>query len=330
MIAAHPHLSRRIITGALPLAPRPPLGAAVIPAVVRDTLAPQLEAGHRIFAVMDGCHFPGLSDLLAPSGRAHCGLVQGAAADALGDAAPMLIELAPDDPLLRWLWSTEGVPLALWGRNAGVVILSPLDLEGVRAHLRRLVMLRNEAGNWLFFRFFVPSILHCLTWHLQQDATASAALFGTAISALIHEVPGRDQLAVLRPQNAADAAARPPTLIADAPLRTALDRAVPRAQIVARLRAIEAQMKAQHPPLRAAFAAMPRWWRFAMARDLWRTGVTDPKQGMGLAAISIETGMLILRSPAFTYVSRNPFLSGSARARHMIEAYRMISQMKEH
>jgi hypothetical protein len=329
MTVTAPHLSRRIVTAALPLAPRPPLGAAVMPAAIRDVLSPQLDAGHRVYAVIDGCHFPGLSDLLAPSGRAHCGLVQGAAADGLGDAAPMLIELGLHDPLLRWLWSAEGVPLALWGRNAGVLILSPLKLEGVRAHLRRLVMLRNEAGKWLYFRFFAPSTLHGLMQHLQQDATASAALFGNAISALIHEVPGRDQLAVLRPHPATDAAARPPTLIADARLRAALDRAVPRAQIVARLRAIEAQMAADHPPLRAAFAAMPRWWRFAMARDLWRTGVTDPAQGMGLAAISIDMGMLVLRSPAFGYVSRNPFLSGSARARHMIESYRMVSQIKE-
>lgn len=145
------------------------------------------------------------------------------------------------------------------------------------------------------------------TRHLQRDGTSVAALFGTAISALVHEVPGRDQLAVLR---------------------AALDSAVPRAQVVARLRAIEEHMTVEQPMLRKAFESMPPWWRFAMARDLWRTGVADPGQGMALAAISIELGMLVLRSPAFYYVTRNPFLSGSARARHMIEPFRMVARMK--
>jgi hypothetical protein len=284
MTPAPPALSRRIVTRALPLPPRPLRGEDILPEPVRQAVAPQLAAGHRLYAVIDGCMFPGLPELLEGWGRAYCSLLQGQAAETVGDAAPILLELGAQDPLLRWLWSAEGVPLPLWGHNAGILLLSPLDLAGVRAHLRRMVMLRDAAGDWLFFRFFAPSTLQGMAAYLRADGLAVAALFGDAILALLHEVPARDQLALLRPaplpegEPAPDR--HPPALIASDDARRAMAQAVPRAQVVRRQRAIEARMAQTQPMLMAAYAAQPRWWRFAMAKDLWRAGIEDPEQGM--------------------------------------------------
>lgn len=72
---------------------------------------------------------------------------------ALTGVAPHLIALDPDRPWAR------GVLDGGWGRAWSIYLEAPLDLEGVRAQLRRLLMAQLPDGRRVMFRFYDPRVL---------------------------------------------------------------------------------------------------------------------------------------------------------------------------
>lgn len=103
--------------------------------------------------LLDGARVAGLPGILADLGvEARC-LYNGPSADELADVAPYLASTAPGAEFNRWFFQTG------WGQSAGVMVVSEADLETLRNHFRHFLMVLDEAGKAMYFRFYDPRVL---------------------------------------------------------------------------------------------------------------------------------------------------------------------------
>lgn len=135
--------------------------------------------------VLDGASVFGLVEQLESSGLAWKCLFQGNAVEAYSSAAPYLIELRPDNPLVSKLLRPIGSKDAVGQTSAlscGIFLSSSVSLDGLRRHLRKFTMLESEPnGKRVYFRFYDPLIFRTLIVNLAQD---NLATFCTGIDAV--------------------------------------------------------------------------------------------------------------------------------------------------
>jgi hypothetical protein len=108
-----------------------------------------------LYAILDAARdpqiYPGLrrlahTDQVLP-------LYQGAAATELAAVAPYIVCLGTTNRVFDWIWEIG------WGDNWGIFVWSLVTAETLRAHFRRLTMVRTEDGGQLLFRFYDPRVL---------------------------------------------------------------------------------------------------------------------------------------------------------------------------
>jgi hypothetical protein len=110
-----------------------------------------LRAFPRVHAVLDAARDPRVLECIEDAVDPHRSLFEGIEGRALDDVAPYLVQLDPNSPLLDVLLS-EG-----WGNAWGIFLAGSAELEDVRRHLRRFLMVDDEAlGRRLYFRFYDP------------------------------------------------------------------------------------------------------------------------------------------------------------------------------
>lgn len=114
--------------------------------------------GHS-YAVLDAAKVPMLPELLETSGLAYTSLFKGAAAEKLVDVAPYLVRLRPDSDFTRRLFTVSSRDSDLAEGEVGVFLRSRADLDQICRHLRYFTRLRDENGQWLYFRFWSGSHL---------------------------------------------------------------------------------------------------------------------------------------------------------------------------
>ena len=122
-------------------------------------------AGGYLFAIMDGCFCPQVLDHLQQSAPSRVMPLLAPTPELNGAPIPALIQV--DGPMLEFI-------LAEVGQNPwGVFAMSKSDLDSLRLHFRRFLVVELPDGdNWLF-RFFDPRLLptylnHCEDWELQK------------------------------------------------------------------------------------------------------------------------------------------------------------------
>ncbi|WP_298359468.1 DUF4123 domain-containing protein [uncultured Litoreibacter sp.] len=158
----------------------PPQAPADDPAW-RDILGTMFDpedGGAETYALVDACKWPGLPETLDASGLTYRCLFQGKAQEELGEAAPWLVQLTPDATFCRWLWTDDrenDVPWHLWGRDAAVILRSPVGFDRLHAHLRRKIRILDMQGNALYFRFWDP--FHLMTFVSSAAATEADKLW---------------------------------------------------------------------------------------------------------------------------------------------------------
>lgn len=90
----------------------------------------------------------------------------------MADIAPYLVELLPEHPFTRLLFtqSDHKAGSRLWGDQAASFIVSPLGLNALQAHLRLFAQIADQkTGRRLFFRFYAPEVLRTLVAGLPED-----------------------------------------------------------------------------------------------------------------------------------------------------------------
>ncbi|QDC09485.1 DUF4123 domain-containing protein [Oceanicola sp. D3] len=115
----------------------------------------------RLFAVLDAARLPALQSIIENLELDSRCLFFGDLAESAGEAAPWLVELPKDCPLLFRLLTDAGpeggTVLGHWRAEPGILLrTSGLDIDGLRRHLRRLMRVQDEDERWYFLRFWEP------------------------------------------------------------------------------------------------------------------------------------------------------------------------------
>lgn len=157
-------------------------------ALIADALLDELRAGGRaafmlVDAARDKAVYPSLL-------RADCKwlcLYRGDAAVTMAEVAPYLVELAPRSEYARWLIDRG------WGDSWGVFLNAPVDLERLRAHFRRFVLVQMPDGRTVYFRFYDPRVLR--VYLPTCNASELEMVFGPVERYLMESAGGTDAVA---------------------------------------------------------------------------------------------------------------------------------------
>jgi pSer/pThr/pTyr-binding forkhead associated (FHA) protein len=105
-----------------------------------------------LYAILDAARDQMVLALLAQFDNQYQSLYEGAQGDQLAEAAPYLVHLPPEAPLLAKL-----VELG-WGNSWGIFFTSDKDFKEVRKHFRRFLIVKAPTGEELYFRFYDPRV----------------------------------------------------------------------------------------------------------------------------------------------------------------------------
>jgi hypothetical protein len=106
-----------------------------------------------LYAVLDTARDIRILALLLHHKEECQSLYEGEQGLKLAQVAPYLVRLQKDSPLLETLVK-EG-----WGKNWGVYLTSPSDLQEVRRHLRHFLQVKLPSGEQVYFRFYDPRVM---------------------------------------------------------------------------------------------------------------------------------------------------------------------------
>jgi Domain of unknown function (DUF4123) len=140
-----------------------------------------------VFAVLDGASVSGLLDKLYDLAPEFLCLFKGDLTADMAEVAPYLVKIEPDSEFTAWLIG-QG-----WGKHWGVYALTHADLRATDRHLRSLLLVFDESGRPLRFRYYDPRVLR--TYLPTCTAEELGAVFGPIGTFLVEE---EDTSTVLR------------------------------------------------------------------------------------------------------------------------------------
>ncbi|HXN45915.1 MAG TPA: DUF4123 domain-containing protein [Bryobacteraceae bacterium] len=152
--------------------------------------------GFGVFAVLDGASVPGLRLKLHQARPEHECLYRGDLEPDMAEVAPYLVRLERKAEFTEWVL-TQG-----WGKHWGIFACAQADLHAMRQHFRRFLIVHDESGKPLYFRFYDPRVLR--SYLPTCNASELAAIFGPVDSFVLE---GEDPGQLLRLRQAAGALA---------------------------------------------------------------------------------------------------------------------------
>lgn len=140
-----------------------------------------------VFAVLDGASVPGLLDKLYGLSPTFCCLFRGELTPDMAEVAPYLVELEQDSEFTNWLIG-QG-----WGNHWGIFAATDADFRRTARHFRTFLIVYDEAGRRLRFRYYDPRVLR--TYLPTCNREELATVFGPVTSFLLEAA---DPAAALR------------------------------------------------------------------------------------------------------------------------------------
>ena len=132
----------------------------------------QFAAGGYLFAVLDATGHPNVPEKARQLADSSVSLFQGPAEENHWDVAPYLFHV--DESTLTW------IEQELWNEPWGVFVMSRSNLEDLRGHLRRFLLVELPDGERWYFRYYDPRILK--VYLPACDETELRQLFGAGDS----------------------------------------------------------------------------------------------------------------------------------------------------
>jgi hypothetical protein len=112
----------------------------------------QWAVAERVFAVIDACDAPAVPSRLRALGEDRAvSLYRGRAEDELWGIGPWLTQV--DAETCDWIASD------LWSTPWGIFAIADSDLETMRTHFRRFLVVKSPEGEALYFRYYDPRVL---------------------------------------------------------------------------------------------------------------------------------------------------------------------------
>ena len=155
-------------------------------ATTSDELARLLfdETGEHVYVVLDGASVPDLLDRFVSDTPPYVCLYRGDLEPDMAEVAAYLVLLELDSPFTQWVL-TEG-----WGNHWGIFARTSVELEDMRRHFRRFLIVHDPDGEPMYFRFYDPRVLRVFlpTSNTEELTT----IFGPVSCFLVEgEDPGR-------------------------------------------------------------------------------------------------------------------------------------------
>jgi hypothetical protein len=105
------------------------------------------------YAILDAARDDKIYQKLINSNIEPICLFIGDKAVELAAVAPYLVDLNREDPLTQWVLNTG------WGKSWGIFLQSSASLIELQRHFRQFLMVYDEEGTPLYFRFYDPRVL---------------------------------------------------------------------------------------------------------------------------------------------------------------------------
>ena len=109
--------------------------------------------GENAYAIVDGAACDELLQHLDEHQPEYCCLYAGELEPDVEACAPHLVALSPEHPFTQWLLSE------LPGKPWGILLRSTAKLRQLRKHFRGFLMVKNEKGENLYFRYYDPRVI---------------------------------------------------------------------------------------------------------------------------------------------------------------------------
>jgi hypothetical protein len=112
----------------------------------------KMSAEGRLWAILDACDEPSVPPKVTELGPERAvSLYRGQAEHEQWAIAPYVARV--DEALLDWIVKT------LWEKPWGVFAVAECDLNSLRRHLRRFLIVENPDSETMYFRYYDPRIL---------------------------------------------------------------------------------------------------------------------------------------------------------------------------
>jgi Domain of unknown function (DUF4123) len=135
--------------------------------------------GTSVYAVLDGASIPDLLEALVKHQPEYECLFRGELAPDMAEVAPYLVHLEPDSDFTNWV-VTEG-----WGNHWGIFVVADEDLRAMRRHFRTFLVVYDNNGKPLHFRYYDPRVLR--VYLPTCNAEELQTVFGPVIGYLLED-----------------------------------------------------------------------------------------------------------------------------------------------
>ena len=152
------------------------------------------ELDGNVFAVLDGASVAGLLDKLYALSPNFCCLFRGELQPDMAEVAPYLVQLEPGSDFTNWVIG-QG-----WGSHWGIFATSDSDFRQMRAHFRSFLIVCDETGRPLRFRYYDPRVLRT---YLPTCTTEELTTMFGPVSSYIAEDANPDALLRFQTQSGA-------------------------------------------------------------------------------------------------------------------------------
>jgi hypothetical protein len=125
------------------------------------------ESGEHVYTILDGASIPDLLDkFVSDTPRYEC-LYRGELGPDMAEVAAYLVLLEADSPFTNWVL-TEG-----WGNHWGIFARTGIELQDLRRHFRRFLIVHDPEGEPMYFRYYDPRVLRVFlpTSNMEELAT---------------------------------------------------------------------------------------------------------------------------------------------------------------
>lgn len=137
------------------------------------------EQDANVFAVLDGASVPGLLDKLYGLSPNFCCLFRGELEPDMAEVAPYLAQLERDSEFTNWIIN-QG-----WGKHWGIFASTDADFRRMRSHFRAFLIVYDETGRPLRFRYYDPRVLRM--YLPTCNAKELVTVFGPVTSYLVED-----------------------------------------------------------------------------------------------------------------------------------------------
>jgi hypothetical protein len=129
------------------------MAQALLPQILEALWSKDLSRAYRVWAVLDGGRDKRVYSAVVGCYTDNCCLYGGDLPSDLKLAAPYLVSLDPEDS------TTQYILKRAWGNNWGIFLRSTSSMEKLRRHLKKLLMVKDQKGRRLLFRYYDPRVL---------------------------------------------------------------------------------------------------------------------------------------------------------------------------